>query len=128
MHGSWKLDEDIVIVALRLGTEFGWARIEVEFNRFFPDAPAVRKDIESRYNKTLKPERDDPQTANVADVIDDYRHYRVLPPNRDHAEWVRAALRVLSEYPEDRIIKANPRKFFLFLTPTTKESTGSSCK
>lgn len=111
MHGSWKLDEDIVIVALRLGTEFGWARIGVEFNKFFPNAPATRKDIESRYNKTLKPELDSRRTANVADVIDDYRHDRVLPLDQKHAGWVRSALKILADYPEDRIIKVNPGKF-----------------
>lgn len=118
MHGAWTHDQDIVIVALRLGTNYNWTQIEEEFNKWFPQAPARRKDIESRYNKTLKLQRGGVGRGMIAVAIDDYRHYRTLQGvPAEHSEWVRAALRVLHHYPEDRVVAENPRKSFFLGFP-----------
>ncbi|KAK2800789.1 hypothetical protein FQN51_005929 [Onygenales sp. PD_10] len=103
MHGKWTAPEDVFIVTLRLGTGFSWRELETEFNRRFP--PATAKDLESRYNKTLRPGRNvAPQDRRVSDIIDDYRHYGGLDTESDaDFEVIQAALLILDDYPTRRL-------------------------
>ncbi|PGG95455.1 hypothetical protein AJ79_10045 [Helicocarpus griseus UAMH5409] len=102
MHGKWTPEEDIFIVALRLGTRLNWKEIEAEFNKRFNHAKS--KDLESRYNKGLKPgRRVAPDKRRISDIIDDYRHYKVDYEDPKERDIVRKALLVLSEFPDQRL-------------------------
>lgn len=102
MHGKWEAEEDLFISTLRLGTNFSWARIEEEFNKRYPHA--TRKDLESRYNKNLRPSFDGSSKRQASDIIDDYRHYQdVHILSNDEAEIIEKALSILNQYPEHRL-------------------------
>lgn len=97
MHGKWTVEEDIFVATLRLGTNLTWREIETEFNKRFP--PATPKDLESRYNKGLKPGRRVPaDKRRISDIIDDYRHYGLEEENPAAKEILQQALRILDEY------------------------------
>ncbi|KAK2743227.1 phosphatidylinositol N-acetylglucosaminyltransferase subunit gpi1 [Myotisia sp. PD_48] len=112
MHGMWTEEQDVAIVALRLGTNFGWTKIETEFNLLFPAATATRKDLESRFNKTLKPELALPsggRQGQIAEVIDEYRHeMQTQFTDNTKRDWVLRALAVLRRFPNDRLIPVAP--------------------
>ncbi|EDN08960.1 predicted protein [Histoplasma mississippiense (nom. inval.)] len=97
MHGKWTVEEDIFVATLRLGTNLTWREIETEFNKRFP--PATPKDLESRYNKGLKPGRRVPtDKRRISDIIDDYRHYGLEEENPAAKEILQQALHILDEY------------------------------
>ncbi|EFQ97565.1 hypothetical protein MGYG_00606, partial [Nannizzia gypsea CBS 118893] len=107
MHGKWTEDEDVAIVALRLGTNLSWEGIKAKFDAAFP--PASCKDLESRWNKTLRPTLP-PRAANrTACLFDDYRHYRPSHiADGDQRRLVLAVLRVLADHPAERIVPPHP--------------------
>lgn len=99
MHGAWTADEDHFVVTLRLGTNLTWKQIASAFNERFKEA--TQKDLESRYNKNLKPQLNAPKDKRrMADIIDDYRHYQQVDPSEQHV--VDAANGILQQYPEYR--------------------------
>ncbi|KAI1909698.1 hypothetical protein LOZ53_005217 [Ophidiomyces ophidiicola] len=72
----WQKDEDIFVAAGRLGTNLGWGALSAAFQKTFEGKTPNKKDLESRFNKNLKPKLDVPKDKRtVADIIDDYRHY-----------------------------------------------------
>ncbi|KLJ08527.1 hypothetical protein EMPG_16070 [Blastomyces silverae] len=103
MHGKWTAEEDIFVATLRLGTDLTWREIETEFNQRFPSA--TPKDLESRYNKGLKPSRHVPvDNRRISDIIDDYRHYG--PPEGETSaarEILQQALSILDGFPLRRL-------------------------
>ncbi|PGH36042.1 hypothetical protein GX50_01054 [[Emmonsia] crescens] len=103
MHGKWTAKEDIFVATLRLGTNLTWREIETEFNKRFPHA--TPKDLESRYNKGLKPGRRVPAgKRRASDIIDDYRHYGLVEEENSAArEIVEQALYILDGYPLRRL-------------------------
>ncbi|WEW60466.1 hypothetical protein PRK78_005952 [Emydomyces testavorans] len=75
-NGRWTKEEDIFVAAMRLGTSLNWGQIETLFPKTFKGITPSKKDLESRFNKNLKPKLDiDKEKRTVADIIDDYRHY-----------------------------------------------------
>jgi hypothetical protein len=105
MHGTWEPHEDLFISTLRLGTNYSWGRIEEEFNKRFRQA--TKKDLESRYNKNLRPtidSEDGPSKRQASDIIDDYRHYQdVRDLSKEEVEIIQKALLILQDYPADRL-------------------------
>ncbi|PGH02939.1 hypothetical protein GX51_04395 [Blastomyces parvus] len=103
MHGKWTAEEDIFVATLRLGTDLNWREIKTEFNKRFPSA--TPKDLESRYNKGLKPGRHVPaDKRRISDIIDDYRHYGLLEgENAAAREILQQALSILGEFPLRRL-------------------------
>ncbi|EEH17320.1 hypothetical protein PABG_07481 [Paracoccidioides brasiliensis Pb03] len=103
MHGDWGIEEDIYLATLRLGTDILWHEMVRDFDRRFGYATA--KDMESRYNKNLKPGKNvHLDQKGVSDVIDDYRHYGPKPsPSPFEAEVIAKALSILAEYPNRRL-------------------------
>ena len=100
MHGSWTELEDHFVATIRLGTNLTWKQIAVEFNKRFKEAS--HKDLESRFNKNLKPQIDKPKDARrIADIIDDYRHYRQVDPEEQHV--IDASIAILEQYPDHRL-------------------------
>lgn len=94
----WKIEEDIFLAALRLGTTLPWVVIHEAFLEEFPDRSPNRRDLESRINKSLKinPSRPPPK-RKVTDMIDDYRHYgRVTYPKEQ--EVINKAFEILNRY------------------------------
>ncbi|KMP01953.1 hypothetical protein CIHG_10187 [Coccidioides immitis H538.4] len=100
----WQKDEDIFVAALRLGTNFDWKQIEVAFQSTFEGSTATKKDLESRFNKNLKPQLDIPrEQRTVADAIDDYRHYGRVTYPEDQVVVDKALEYLGSLDPEDRL-------------------------
>ncbi|KAK2873727.1 hypothetical protein FQN49_002125 [Arthroderma sp. PD_2] len=107
MHGKWTEAEDVAIVAFRLGTNLSWERIKVKFDGAFPQASC--KDLESRWNKSLRPTMPPGENRRIADIFDDYRHYRPshIADGRER-RLVLEVLRVLADNPADRIVPPHP--------------------
>ncbi|KAF3490971.1 N-acetylglucosaminyl transferase component Gpi1 [Arthroderma uncinatum] len=107
MHGKWTEAEDVAIVAFRLGTNLSWEGIKVKFDAVFPQASA--KDLESRWNKSLRPTMPPGASRSIADVFDDYRHYRPshIADGRER-RLVLEVLRVLEQHPNDRVVPPHP--------------------
>ncbi|KMQ44710.1 hypothetical protein A7C99_5457 [Trichophyton rubrum] len=115
MHGKWTDEEDFAIVALRLGTNLSWEGIKAKFDAAFP--PANCKDLESRWNKTLRPTLSPGLGNRTACAFDDYRHYR--PRHIEDGEQRRlvlAVLRVLADHPAERIVPPDPGKILFHLS------------
>ncbi|EGD97066.1 hypothetical protein TESG_04487 [Trichophyton tonsurans CBS 112818] len=109
MHGKWTDDEDFAIVAFRLGTNLSWDGVRAKFDAAFP--PANCKDLESRWNKTLRPTLTPGQHNRIACAFDDYRHYR--PSHIEDGEQRRlvlGVLRVLADHPAERIVPPHPEE------------------
>ncbi|KAF3893947.1 Myb-like domain-containing protein [Trichophyton interdigitale] len=107
MHGKWTDEEDFAIVAFRLGTNLSWDGVRAKFDAAFP--PANCKDLESRWNKTLRPTLTPGQHNRIACAFDDYRHYR--PSHIEDGEQRRlvlGVLRVLADHPAERIVPPHP--------------------
>ncbi|EFE31954.1 uncharacterized protein ARB_01207 [Trichophyton benhamiae CBS 112371] len=109
MHGKWTDEEDFAIVALRLGTNLSWEGIKAKFDAAFP--PANCKDLESRWNKTLRPTLSPGLSNRIACAFDDYRHYR--PRHIEDGEQRRlvlGVLRALADHPAERIVPPHPEE------------------
>ncbi|KAM5475971.1 hypothetical protein MauCBS54593_000654 [Microsporum audouinii] len=107
MHGKWTEAEDVAIVAFRLGTNLGWEGIKAKFDASFPQASC--KDLESRWNKSLRPTPSPGDRKSIADAFDDFRHYRPshIADGRER-RLVLAVLRVLADHPDERIVPPHP--------------------
>jgi hypothetical protein len=94
-HGTWIERNDILLVALWMGTTMGWGEVLYQFKHAFPDSPANSKDLESRFNKQL---RDEPKAM----AVDDFRHSGVLPlDNPEHLKFILEVIVILSMYPKE---------------------------
>ena len=85
-----EIEEDLFISTLRLATSFSWGKMEQEFKKRFPQG--TRKDLESRYNKNLRPSIGQSK-RQASDIIDDFRHYQeVRDLSKEAAEIIQKTL------------------------------------
>ncbi|EEP82013.1 predicted protein [Uncinocarpus reesii 1704] len=73
---KWTEEERIFLAAMRLATNWSWEEIRGEHEKAFEGRGRTAKDLESQYNKALKPKLDRAKgDRTFADALDDYRHY-----------------------------------------------------
>lgn len=88
-HGEWTNDNDIFLVALVMGTKFGWGKIQEEFRRRFGTS-TTHRDLESRWNKRLR-------EGDLALAVDDFRHSGVVKENH-HQDDILSVVVILAAY------------------------------